>query len=349
MLIEECSMATTAESAHRQGALSWIFWNAEQRRVRALWRICALLAIFVVSTLVFSLLFGLVAVGLSGGSLDPTATAVIVAGSAAALLAALLGIWLAGRFLDRRPFADFGFHLVRGWWLDLGFGLVLGALLMSAIFLAERAVGWVAIAGTFWRPNSSQPFALAILAPLSIFLCVGVYEELLTRGYLLRNLAEGFNVRRLSPRAALILAWAVSSAMFGLAHAANPNATVVSTLSIALAGLFLGLGYVLTGELAIPIGIHITWNFFEGNVYGFPVSGGARQATFIAIEQRGPELWTGGAFGPEAGLISIVALLVGSLLIVLWVRQRRGTVGLQTGLAIYQGRRAADYVSIELS
>src|SRR4029453_12165000 len=152
MSIEEYSMATTAESAHGQGALARVFWNAPQRRVRALWRICALLAIFVVGTLVLSLLFGQVAIGLSGGSADTPVTLFIVAGSAAALLAALLGVWLAGRFLDRRPFADFGFHFGRGWWLDLGFGLVLGALLMTTIFLAERAAGWVAIAETFWRP-----------------------------------------------------------------------------------------------------------------------------------------------------------------------------------------------------
>jgi hypothetical protein len=101
-----------------------------------------------------------------------------------------------------------------------------------------------------------------------------------------------------------------------------------------LAGVFLGLAYVLTGELAIPIGLHITWNFFQGNVFGFPVSGGDfSQATFIAIEQGGPDVWTGGAFGPEAGLMGIVAMLVGSGLIVLWVRWRRGSVGLHLPLA----------------
>jgi membrane protease YdiL (CAAX protease family) len=214
---------------------------------------------------------------------------------------------------------------------------------MTSIFLAERAAGWVTIAGMFRQGDSGLPFAIAILAPLFLFLCVGVYEELLARGYLLRNLAEGFNGPGIGPRAALVLAWALSSALFGLAHAANPNATAVSTISVALAGLFLGLGYVLTGELAIPIGLHITWNFFQGNVYGFPVSGAApRQATFIAIEQRGPEIWAGGAFGPEAGLIGLVALLVGSLLIVLWVRLRRGAVRLRTSLAIYSGPMAPD-------
>jgi uncharacterized protein len=329
-------MATTAKSKHAQGALTRVFRNAEQGRTRAFWRICALLGLFMVGTLVFGLALGLVVAWLSGGNVDPMATPFLVAGSAAAMLATLSCVWLAGHLLDRRSFVDFGFHLGRGWWLDLGFGLVLGALLMTAIFLAERAAGWIVVIETFWQLDRSQPFALMILAPLFIFVCVGIYEELLMRGYLLRNLAEGFNSRPIGPRIALLLAWALSSAIFGLAHAANPNATVVSTFNIALAGIFLGLGYVLTGELAIPIGLHITWNFFQGNVYGFPVSGATtRQATFITIEQRGPQIWTGGAFGPEAGLIGIAALLVGSLLIVLWVRMRCGAARLYTPLALY--------------
>ncbi len=102
-----------------------------------------------------------------------------------------------------------------------------------------------------------------------------------------------------------------------------------------LIALLLGLGYILTGELAMPIGIHFTWNFFQGYVFGFPVSGSSTGSSVIAIQQGGPALWTGGAFGPEAGLVGILATALGCILILLWVRWRYGKLQLQSRLAVY--------------
>lgn len=254
----------------------------------------------------------------------------------AILLAALASLWLAGRWLDRRPFADFGLRLSRAWALDLAFGLILGAGLMAGIFLVEWAAGWIAIDATFEVGRLDQPFWLAFVTPLITFVCVGIYEEALARGYWLHNLAEGLNLGRLGERAALLLAWLISSVLFGLAHLGNPYTSAISTANLVLAGAFLGLGLVLTGRLAIPIGVHITWNLFEGNVFGFPVSGTAlSQTTVIAITQAGPELWTGGRFGPEAGLVGVLALLVGSGLTLVWVWRRSGRLSLCTRLARY--------------
>jgi membrane protease YdiL (CAAX protease family) len=225
----------------------------------------------------------------------------------------------------------------RWWWGDLGFGLALGALLMTFIFLVEYIAGWIQVRETFAVGLADTPFAVAILGPLIVFVVVGITEEMLSRGYQLRNLSEGLNFPYWGPAGAIVAAWVISSSLFGLLHIFNPNATVISTLYLMLAGLFLGLGCVLTGRLGLPIGLHITWNFVQGNVYGFPVSGNIfTSATVIAIEQGGPSLWTGGAFGPEAGLIGIAAILLGCALTLLWVWLRYGAIRLYLPLACYR-------------
>ena len=307
-----------------------LFWDAQERRVRSFWRIAiqqgaqAALAWLPLSVAFF--VFHLRPDHWSGATL-------LVFG-ASRLFGTLASVALAARFIDRRPLADFGLRLDRQWWSDLAFGLGLGAFLMTGVFAVEREAGWVTVVDALHSSDAQHPFPLTLLTPLAVFLMVGVYEELGYRGYILRNLAEGMGRVPGTPRVSVLGATALSSMIFGLAHAGNPNATLVSTANVAAAGVLLALGYVLTGRLALPIGLHITWNFFQGNVYGFPVSGlTALSATFVAIRQEGPALWTGGDFGPEAGLVGLLAMTVGSGLIVLWVRGRYGKIALAVALA----------------
>ncbi|NLG48715.1 MAG: CPBP family intramembrane metalloprotease [Chloroflexi bacterium] len=327
-----------------------LVWNREQRRLRMVWRLLATTLLGLGAVLVFSTLAG-VALGLLIALLGEDSASVLralgladmnalVASPALLLVQAVLmtGItlgvlWLAARFVDRRPFADYGLHLNRGWWLDLAFGLGLGALLMTLIFLTLWAMGWVEVVGFAHSNLPGVSWVAGLLASLVGFIGVGIYEELISRGYLLENLAEGLRFPPLSSKVAVVLAWGISSALFGVAHATNPNATVISSFNLMVAGLLLGLGYVLTGELALPIGLHITWNFVQGPVFGFPVSGLPPAAALVQTVATGPEVWTGGAFGPEAGLLDLLSSLLGGLLIVLWVRRRRGVARLQEELA----------------
>ncbi len=300
--------------------LSVPFWNRREARLRSLMRIVLL---FILLSLCMTV------GGIIGFMLNFPGERIFL--GVLPLPATFISMWLAGRFLDHRPFTHFGFHINTNWLIDLVFGLALGALLMTGIFLVEWAAGWVTVTDTF-HVESGHSFAVSIIPSLVFFVAVGIYEEMLSRGYLLLNVAEGLRFRFIRPQHALMLAWLLSSVLFGLAHMSNPNTTVISTINLILAGVFLGLGFMLTGELAIPIGLHITWNFFQGNVYGFPVSGvqEVTQVTFVATEQGGPAMWTGGNFGPEAGLLGILAIATGCVLIVLWVRIRYGRVAFAT-------------------
>ncbi len=132
----------------------------------------------------------------------------------------------------------------------------------------------------------------------------------MSRGYHLQTIASGTN---------LLWGLIVSSAIFGALHLANPHATWISAAGIFFAGLFLGYAYIRTGKLWLSIGLHIGWNFFEGVIFGYPVSGiDTYHLTRISVS--GPGLWTGGAFGPEAGLILLPAIVLGAGLVYLYTR-----------------------------
>jgi membrane protease YdiL (CAAX protease family) len=302
-------------------SLSRVFWNRDERRLRALWRLaaCAVMAM------------GLAVVG----TLVPGGDWFGFDNYVSASLGVLAGLALAWRFLDRRPLRAFGFAATRQWWRDLAFGLGLGAALMALIFLVLLLGGWLSVTA-FHAPWAwTGPMLLSLGKSLVLCVMVSLLEESLDRGYLLQNLAEGLCGRRIGPAPALVLAAVLSSVWFGLCHLANPSANALSTFNIAFAGLFLALPRMLTGSLAIPLGVHLTWNYFQGPVFGFQVSGMDLGARLFEIEVAGPPLWTGGAFGPEAGLLDPFTSVVGIAAVLLYLRHRDGGLRLRLDLACY--------------
>lgn len=296
-----------------------IFWNDVEDRPRSGWRILLAIAAVVLATWIVGLPLRAMGRGLG----------VAVASAAAGIT---LAVWGAGRWLDRRPFADFGIRLDRRWWTEFGFGLLLGVGMAGFVFAAELALGWIVVVDTTVDSSPRFDFATVFLGTTLLFVLVAWYEELLFRGYLIRNLAEGTR-GRWGDRGAIVAAVVATAALFALVHVFNPNASVTSTLGILAAGLLLGLAYAWTGTLGVPIGLHVTWNLAQGGIFGLPVSGISTPARWIVVEERGPDAWTGGEFGPEAGLSGLVAMLLGAAATFAWVRARRGKVSIQCSLA----------------
>ena len=240
------------------------FWNKEHKRLRTFWRLLIFFCVYILIMLLSSFL--------SVIALPANASFYLVPTVVEFLIVCIL-FYLGGKLLDRRSFSEFGFHINCRWLKDFLFGLGLGTVLMAAIFTIELSLGWIQIKGFFRSFQSEEIFYLSLVKTLLLFICVGFCEEMLMRGYLLRNLAEGFNLHQEHARTALLLAMLFSSIIFGVLHAMNPNSSLISTVNLSMAGIFLALGFLLTGELAITIYLHITWNIFQGPVFGFPVSG----------------------------------------------------------------------------
>jgi uncharacterized protein len=314
------------------GAIAAIFVNKSENRMRAGWRI-----------LLHALMF--IAFGYAGGQLAAQIPNAAISQAAFAIfyLATAMGAtWIAGRFLDRRRFAAFGFHLNAGWWADLAFGLALGAVLMSGIVAAMIYAGWATV-NEVSVTDLGVPIAVAFGVKALLYVAVGVNEELVFRGYWLKNISEGFS--RFGGNVAILIAILISSSLFGLAHIPNELAggahtTELALFNIMLAGLMLAIPYLLTGELAISIGIHITWNLFQGSVFGLAVSGMHDETSLITVESGGPDFWTGGDYGAEGGLLATIAIGFSLLISVAWIRMRKGRIAFSPEIAKYAPRAA---------
>ena len=304
-----------------------LFWNRREARLRAGWRV----ALFILAT-------GVVSTVLSGpgrrflGGLLPVVYANVVEVGVLVLIVAVL-LWLAARWLDHRPIGDYGFHLSRAWWVDLGFGLALGAALLAGVYALALAIGWQTVTDTLVRPPG-QPFVAAILADVVLVVGIACWEQTVFRGFLIKNVTEGLTGSFLSARRAALIAVLLPAIVFGVGHANNPGATTVSTFNTMVFGVLFGVAYVLTGELALALGLHFAWDFVQG--FGFGRSGDATSlGAFLVTGEADPaaRLWTGWPYTVEGGLLSTVAFVLGFVLIAAWVRLRQGSVRLASSLA----------------
>lgn len=301
---------TETNTTENRSILKVIFISPDERRLRAGWRLLMQTILLSIIAFFIGIPFSLLSF-IPGLNLPDELLLFIY--QIIEILAITLSVVLARRFLDRRSFVSLGLKIDRWLILDILSGFTITFLMMGFIFIIEWGFGWFTFDGFAWGFDNISTIITESLIMFIFFISVGWNEELQSRGYHLQTIASGLNNF-----------WGVliSSSVFGILHLSNPHATWESAVGIFFAGLFLAYGYFATGQLWLSIGLHIGWNFFEGVVFGFPVSGmDFYHLTRITV--TGPELWTGGSFGPEAGLVVLPGLLLGVLLIYIYTHFAR--------------------------
>jgi hypothetical protein len=220
-------------------------------------------------------------------------------------LAILVG-WLCGKFLEDLPFRALGAGFNKNWLKDFLAGLMVGAVSISIAVLIAIVFGGMKLQ---LNQNAGQSAILLTLgASLLIFTIAAAAEEAYFRGYILQTFA----------RARLAwLAIGFTSLFFAFAHFNNPSANRVSITNTALAGIWFGAAYLKTRNLWFPFGIHLTWNWFQGAIFGIPVSGITEVTTAPLFQQseKGSDFLNGGDYGIEGGLACTIALLLSTVLI----------------------------------
>ena len=192
--------------------------------------------------------------------------------------------------------------------VHLAGGTLISVVAISSIFLFEWSNGNLQVAHI-------GP-ATALMHDFSTFIAVPLIEEFIFRCAMLGGLLV------LVPASAAI---PISALIFGGLHAFNQNATVLSVVTTSIGGLAYGIAFLITERIGFPLGLHFGWNYFQARVFGFSISGGFRgPAPWVLQHDRGPDLLTGGAYGPEGGLVGLAAKLLVLVLVTAWfVLERR--------------------------
>jgi membrane protease YdiL (CAAX protease family) len=277
------------------------FINPDHGRLRAGWRILAFVLILVPIAVGAQMGVRAMLGSLRGGS---TLSLSIIAASAT------IAVLLARRFLDRKSFLSLGLGNARGAWKDLLFGFALSAAMAGIVLWLMVAFGAVDNIEIAWAGQATLVLLLSLLVPNVI---IGYWEELVFRGYLFQNMVEGMGLN---------IAVVTSCLLYGLMHAANPNATMLSSAIIVLFGFLRLYGYLSTGLLWLSIGMHIGWNFFQSAVFGFAASGHAEGQTLFSHDPVAADWLSGGDFGPEGSVLIVPVLVMALIAMRLWTRGR---------------------------
>jgi membrane protease YdiL (CAAX protease family) len=203
------------------------------------------------------------------------------------------------KFIDKDTFFNMGFSL-KGRFTDLFLGTALGTFIISLGFIIQIGLGYLEVENIQFTPT-------LFIGNLILMILVAVHEEVLVRGYLLNSMMGVSNK---------YFALALTSILFGGMHLMNPNISAISFINIVLAGLLLGTSYIHSKNLWFPIGLHFAWNFFQGPVLGYEVSG-QKINSIISQNISGNTLITGGEFGFEGSIIATI-LMIFSIAAIHW-------------------------------
>jgi len=260
------------------------------------WWILLFVAVFLASQLVYHPVSkGLQGIGAGKGWLAPLPVV---------FLLLVTGICMR---LRRQRLSGVGLRLDAAWWRHALCGTTLGTAQMLAVAALIFLAGGV-------RFELDPARGLAALAyGIWFFTWVAVLEELLFRGFVFQRLVDGIG----APTALLL-----TGVLFAIAHWGNPgmegSTMAWATLDNGLGAILLGLAYLRTGSLALPIGIHFGWNWTQGSLLGFDVSGLTQTGWLLPHLLDKPQWLSGGAFGPEASIFAVVVDALAVLLLWRW-------------------------------
>ena len=281
-------------------------------KVRSGWKIAAVTGVFFAITLIIGSILGAIigVILIAQGNFDMTTMDYTEAGTAMISQLNLVSMFIqeflmiltpiiAWKYVMKRPLSNMGLTKLKKSWKDLSVGLIFGIISMTVVFVILLITNQASV--ETWKPS----FSIDMIIYLVLFVLVGLAEEIYGRGFIMSTLRQTKSIP-----AVLI----ISSVLFALLHGANAGIGILPLINLTLIGLLFAYMYIRSGKIWMCIGYHITWNYFQGNVFGFKVSGTTTKGLLTTSIEKSTIL-NGGNFGPEGRLFVTAVILIGFLFV----------------------------------
>ncbi len=221
------------------------------------------------------------------------------------IIVLFITIFIFYRFIDHKKLSYLGLP-VKGHLKEFFAGSMIAILLMVSGFVILLSSNQIDI-------ETVSISAGSFLNSFMLFLGVSIFEEVLCRGYILGTLMDSMNK---------FIALLISSLIFAVLHIPNNHISFIPVLNLFLAGVLLGSAYIYTRNLWFPIGMHLFWNFVQGTVLGFNVSG---TESYTILKLRYPEnnLYNGGDFGFEGSIFATLLTIISILLVIRYYEAKK--------------------------
>ncbi len=217
----------------------------------------------------------------------------------------MLLVFVRVKFREKREISGIGFKkegLIKKYLIGFGIGISMFSLVVLLLSIS----GHITVDRNPVSPTGILALS-GVLIVLPGWMIQSATEEILSRGWFMNVLSARYNIA---------VGLFVSSLFFGLMHLGNPNVSILAIINIVLVGLFLGIYVIRTNDLWGVCGLHAAWNWSQGNIYGFEVSGQkVASGSLMSLKLKGVQWVTGGGFGPEAGMVAALVLSIGIIVV----------------------------------
>ena len=228
--------------------------------------------------------------------------------------------------IDTVTFHQYGLKINSVWFIECCYGMLISLVQLSVLFILLYASGQIEIADFFttFHPDLSYSFIQGFIAE-SYGLIIGTsVEELFFRSFLLYMCLLALKRVSLPVSQKAWLVVICIAPLFGIAHIGNEGYSIMAVINLSLDAILMSIPFLITGRLAMSVGLHFSWNLIQGAVYGFPISGHIAKASIIKLSIL-ENSFTGGRFGPEASVLYLLVFAIALGFILLWKHKRNYT------------------------